>query len=178
VENNKKIILITFLAVLVVLVAYRIMHPYRQQTVSELTFTGSGEYRKITNKQYDPEGRARDRSDVLIDFLLTPPEHSGKVYKNIFFQEPYEHKAVLPEPVEPQERNPVENVKADLRQFKVFGFLENSGDTAIFMERGPEILVLRKGDKIDGKYLVDSISRKVITLKAENVNELIYMETF
>ncbi len=177
-ENNKKIILITLLAVLVVLVAYRIMHPYRQQTVSELTFTGSGKYRKITDKQHDTEDPAIDRSDVLIDFLLTPPEHSGKVYKNIFFREPDEHKAAFPEPVGQQERNPAENVKADLRQFKVFGFLQNAGDTAVFMERGPEILVLRKGDKIDGKYLVDSISRKVITLKAENVNELIYMETF
>ncbi|MCD6184262.1 MAG: hypothetical protein J7K84_00500 [Deltaproteobacteria bacterium] len=174
---NKKRILIILIVLFAVVFSYRIMHPYRQETVSQLSFTDTGGYVKI-NKNKSPHAAKRtyDIPDVMLVFLSNPPEHSGKVYKNIFFKKTAEKKAVLPEPAAPQDNNPLEKVNADLQQFKIFGSFKTLDDNAIFLERGREILVVRKGDKIDGKYLVKRISKQVVSLKAERINDLVHID--
>ncbi|MBL0732146.1 MAG: hypothetical protein JJW03_04750 [Desulfosarcina sp.] len=176
---NKKRILITLIVLFAAVFSYRIMHPYRQKTVSQLSFTSAVGYKKIKqNKSVHAAKRTSDIPDVMLVFLSNPPEHSGKVYKNIFFKETAEKQAALPEPAAPQDNTPLEKVNADLQQFKIFGSFKTLDDNAIFLERGREILVVRKGDKIDGKYLVKRISKQVVSLKAEQINDLVHMENF
>jgi hypothetical protein len=53
----------------------------------------------------------------------------------------------------------------------VFGFYRSKGETVIFLERENEILVVREGDRIDGKYLVKRIEKETMILRAEQLQE-------
>ena len=53
---------------------------------------------------------------------------------------------------------------------------DNDGERILFLERGKQILVIRKGDRIYGKYIVKEITQKELTLTALNINEDIHID--
>jgi hypothetical protein len=67
-------------------------------------------------------------------------------------------------------------VEQELNDFKSFGYLESSKGITLFLERGKQILVVRKGDRIDGKYIVKDITSKELTLTAMAINEDIHID--
>ena len=175
--NSKKKILLILAVIFAVTLAYRIMHPYHQKTVSQLTFINSSGYAKINKKKF-LKGRKQtfNVTDVMLDSFLNPPEHSGKVYKNIFFREKIVKTDVNPAPVIPEKDSPIKKINNDISQFKFFGSYKTQDDNAIFLEREKEVLVLRKGDKIDGKFLVEKISQQDVSLKVEDMDERVHID--
>ena len=170
--DSKKKILIILSVIFAVTLSYRLMNPYRQKTVSQLTFTNSKVYTK-TNKTGSVRGSRRTANiqDVMLDFFLNPPEHFDKVYKNIFFKEEAVKKEVIS-----QKDNPIKRVKNEISQFNIFGSYETLDDKAIFFERGKQVLVIRKGDKIDGKFLVEKISQQDVSLKSEEIDDRMHID--
>lgn len=173
--NSKKILIILGV-VFVVILAYRIMHPYRQETVPQLTFTNSEGYTKI-NKKKSSHGckQTFNIPDVMLDYFFNPPEHSAKVYKNIFFKEEIEKTESSPAPVIAQKDSPIKKINNDISQFKFFGSYKTPDDNAIFLEHGKQVMVVREGDKIDGKFLVKKISQQNVSLKYEEIDDLVYI---
>ena len=175
--DNKKKILIILSVIFAVTLLYRIMHPYRQETVSQLTFTKSKEYTKINkNKSVCGPRRTFIIPDVMLDYFLNPPEHSGKVYKNIFFKKEIAKTEAGSKPAFTQENSPIKKATNDISQFKIFGSYKTPDDKAIFFERGKQVLVIRKGDKIDGKFLVEKISQQDVSLKAEGIDDQVHID--
>lgn len=185
--SRKKAILFVLLGVFAITLVYRITHPYKQKKVSELTHTGGqsagGTRKSPDNAAKQPEGP----DEVLLGVFLKPPHHAEQVSKNIFFQEPAGRQTAQPvkpeepgpspnKPAGPPPENPVEMVNRELSLFRVFGFYESDGDKVLFLERGKEILVVRKGDRIDGKYLVKAIGKDSLTLRAEHIDEDVHID--
>ncbi|MFY9943686.1 MAG: hypothetical protein WAK57_16030 [Desulfobacterales bacterium] len=186
--DNKKKLLIVLLFVLAALVVYRLMNPFRQDRVAQLTHTGkgAGEDRVASTQSSPAAGQLKD-PDFLLALLQHPPQHSGRVLTPGF----WEPGGGLPGGESPPETepdpdaaaasavtplDPALQVKQELGQFRIFGFFKSRGELALFMERGKEILVVRKGDRIDGVYRVEEITPQVLTIRAENIDEAIHID--
>lgn len=186
--DRKKIILVVLVAIFLIALVYRIMHPFKQESVTELTYVGDRVVVKSIKGDSDHSGYKASGQDakVLIDLFLNPPRHKGKVIKNVFEATAVQkttpikdsdakkdqQRAVLEVP---QKKNPLELAKKDLSRFNVFGMYERGDEKVVFLERGKEVLVVRKGDRIDGKYMVENITEQKVTLTAKQLNEQVYI---
>jgi Tfp pilus assembly protein PilP len=187
--DRKKIILIVLVAIFIISLAYRIMHPFKQERVAELTYSPKRVYVKSIKKSEDlTDAKASATGTiVLLDLFKNPPRHKAKVIKNVF-QETRAEKTVKPTdvaqkreqkkavPVVPKKETPIELAKKDLSSLKAFGMYESGGEKVVFLERGKEVLVVRKGDRINGKYVIEQISSQRITLKSKQFNESVYID--
>ena len=180
--DNKHKILLVLSTFFVILVVFRIMKPYKQQTVETLTYTTSmtqinkKQIPITSNHQADPEGF------VMLDILKHPPPHSGTVYKNFFFDEPVKNTTT---PVRRQtnkkpslisKKSPLEQVKEELAGLKLFGIYEAEGKTSLFIEIDNQILVVNKGDQIKGQYIVKEITRDSISLSAKHIKDVLHID--
>ena len=190
--KNKQKILAVVLAALAVSVIYRVTHPFKQETVDELTFDKK-HFKRIYGET--DNGRRGSPSGIMLNFIDVPTNHSARVAKNIFSPKPsvpgQEGKTTHDEKKqdttagggEKPKRNEIsrpENIGPGLSDLKVFGMYENEQDKVIFVERGKDILALREGDTIDGTFKVQTISNELVTIKSKhsdralsiNMNEL------
>jgi hypothetical protein len=187
IKDRKKIILIIALCVFAVSLIYRITNPYKQERVAKLTYTG--QHFQIPGENQTQQGKASSPEEHLVnlDLFLNPPGHSRNVSSNIFSDQKTipavnEHIDVekpdgaLPEEITQTAPDKRKQVEDDLSQFKSFGYLETDGERTLFLERGKQIMVIRKGDRIDGKYIVKDITQKELTLTALSINEDIHID--
>ncbi|MFW5854869.1 MAG: hypothetical protein ACOCW9_06035, partial [Thermodesulfobacteriota bacterium] len=125
---------------------------------------------------------------VYLHLLSDPPEHQGEVLNQHFFQP---IPAVRPEPpspspspapaaggntAEPPAEDPLSMVEQDLSRLQVIGIYTRGDEPVIFFQRGKQTLVVREGDRIDGKYLVEEITLDAITLRAEHLNDTVHID--
>ena len=59
----------------------------------------------------------------------------------------------------------LEQVREQMGQYRYLGYLSQQGVQKAFVGKGKDIYILRKGDKIDGKFLVGSIDPGTLKLK-------------
>lgn len=186
--DNKKKLLIVLLFVLAALLVYRLMNPFRQERVDQLTYTGQGAgERRQVNSQGSPMVLPGE-ADFLLGLLQHPPQRSGRVVTPGFWgagELSPNGESAPPETAADSDAaadsanatlDPALQVKQDLGQFRIFGFFKSRGELALFMERGKEILVVRKGDRIDGVYLVEDITPHVLIIRAENIDEAVHID--
>jgi len=174
----KKKILLVLAAVFIICLSYRLMHPFRQATVDKLTYTGAGSRAKTKKTSVKDLGQNAATSNVMLDIYLNPPEHSEKVYRNIFIRKKKMEKkpSQKSRPARATVKTPIELVKEDLSRFKLFGYYITAGRPAIFFEKGKDVYVVRQGDRIDGKYLVEKITQQSVSLRAEHIDEVIIID--
>jgi hypothetical protein len=182
-DRNKKI-LFALLILLGLSLTYRIFHPFQQGEVTRLKYQDGAlgpTTRKISKDRVNPNRPP----EVKLSLLGKAAGRSRDVLRNPFFEEkPAEPvkapdptpKPSEPEPVRPTPPDPMETLNRDLGQMKVFGYYEGLGDMKLFVERGREILVISKGDKIDGKYLVKEIGNTWVTLRAEQIGQDVHID--
>ncbi|MBN1102834.1 MAG: hypothetical protein JXL84_05395 [Deltaproteobacteria bacterium] len=186
-RNRKKAVLAVCLCLFAASLTYRIMNPYRQERVTQLTYTGRPAQPPLGPGKSPKSSGAQVQRDVLMDLYLNPPKHSETVRKNIFFRRkaaPPPSKKVLPAETKvsapAQQPTPGMNrrlqVQEELSRFASFGYMQQEKQKILFLERGKDILVIREGDKIDGKYLVKSITEKVLVIKTDDLDEEIRIE--
>ncbi|MBW1893562.1 MAG: hypothetical protein JRF40_03440 [Deltaproteobacteria bacterium] len=188
IKNNKQKILAVFLVVLAVSIGYRIMHPFKQQKVNTLTFTGNKHIKRIIKTA---DGTANNYTGgpetIMLNLFENPPHHSGKIVKNIFSSQASisttKHIANKLNTEIKQSSEIAESVidtpektGSEFINFKVFGMYEATNDKVVFIERGKDILALREGDMIDGKFLVLQISSQRITLKSKLVDKPFFID--
>lgn len=158
------------------------MNPFKQEKVTVLKYTGS--HRQNTTRKSVPTKTKKKSSSsyVKLDFFTTPPKHSDKVIKNIFFKKkPAEKKTLIDSKYNMETEvstveDPVEKIKKELSKFRIFGLHESGGETVLFLERGKQILLIHKGDRIDGKYLVEKITKQLVTLSTDNIDEELHID--
>lgn len=184
--NRKKKLLAVLVILFFTALGYRILNPFEQGRVDRLTYSG------------DPKGETPGRAgakaspkkkdlgiEIPIELMSLPPEHRGAVLNEHFFQAIPAVKPEAPPPPPPEaggeERapaaeDPVAMVERDLSQLQVIGIYTQGDAPVIFFQRGKQTLVVRKGDRIDGKYLVEDITLDAITLRAEHINDTVHID--
>ncbi len=182
-DRNKKI-LYALVILLGLSLTYRIFHPFQQREVASLKYRDGAQGRTSRKIPENPINPSRPPS-VKLSLLEKTAERSRDVLRNPFFEEKTVEpvkapdptpKPTEPEPVRPAPPDPMETVNRELGQMKVFGYYEGLGDMKLFVEKGKEILVISKGDKIDGKYLVKEIGNTWVTLRAENIGQDVHID--
>jgi hypothetical protein len=58
-----------------------------------------------------------------------------------------------------------QEVREQMRQYRYLGYLDQQGVQKAFVGKGTSIYIIRKGDKLDGKFLVASIDPATVKLR-------------
>ena len=174
--GNQHKILIGLSLILAMMLTYRVVNPFRQQTVSRLT------YGRTNNIMTPQENRlTRNASDrmtrIKTDLLLPPPMVDLTVYRDPFRRPPKAPAANAPKPDRekpiPPIKTPDERAREALQRFKVFGSFRQGDQEALFLQRGKQVLIINVGDRIDGKFKIEAIDgRSVIVSAAEFENPI------
>lgn len=185
-RDKKKIILGILIFIFAVSLVYRATHPYRQRKVDTLTYTGAkSEARDKKGGIKDTDGSTVEEPLVMLDMFFDPPGHAREQTRNIFSREGETDEALgLPNQYEVDQKivddaPPVDeenSVEDDLSGFRTFGYMEGGGERILFLEKGEQITLIRKGDRIEGKYIVEDITKDELSLKVISSNEKIHID--
>lgn len=180
--NRQRLILF----ILVVLFGVAALWSYsampRQKTVSTLTFK-PGQQAKPVAVGKSIRG-ADDGSRLKLGLLdKEQPEFSGyrrNIFKPVFTDEfkivkqmavaikpPQSPKVVAP-PVAPPVAQPE---SAQLARFTFLGFLKKGAVKTIFLAKEKDILLVKKGDKVAGRYEATDISDQALTLTVTDTGD-------
>jgi hypothetical protein len=173
--SRQKMVLALLLVIFAISVAYSLLRRPQQRTLDKLKYTPGvkADSARITDRSLD--GR-KLRLDLLDREL---PRFSGfhrNIFRPIFSDEMHlpsvAAKHVLPvsppQPViapPPVVKSPAQVAMEDVGRFTFLGYLQKGNRRTIFLTKDNEIILLRKGDKISGKYEVAAISEEVMTIK-------------
>ena len=175
--SPKQKILIVLLSVLAVALVYRLANPFRQATVDRLTYAPA---RSVTAEQAQKLGKPQNT--ILLDLLQTPAEPSVVVRRDLFGKPSAARpdsvdNQIPPQPIlPPRPKSAVEQVREHLQRFKTFGSFKHGSSRYLFLERGKQVLVVTKGDRIDGKYEVLEVAEKSVTISTEDYEEPIKID--
>lgn len=75
-------------------------------------------------------------------------------------------------PLLPPEPQPTP-LQRDMAQFTFLGFLKKEGVKTIFLSKDNEIFLVKKGDRIAGKYTASVITEEALTIRVEDGGEII-----
>jgi hypothetical protein len=64
-----------------------------------------------------------------------------------------------------QEELNLRQVREQMGQYRYLGYLSQHGVQKAFVGKGKDIYIIRKGDKLDGKFLVASVDPTIVKLK-------------
>ena len=180
--NRQRLILAVFLGLFFCSLLYSYVRMPRQKTVDKLKYV-TGMTAPIATAA---AAKDADNARLRLDLLDARPGRSSTGGKNIFygiFAEPAK-KAVLPLPLPPppppvlkpqlsvplEVKPPVPAVaeptvlQREMATFTFLGFLLKENRKTIFLSNGKEIFLVKKGDKIAGKYAVTALTDEALTI--------------
>ena len=112
----------------------------------------------------------------MVDILDSPPRKNITMRRDLFRppttpKPPVESNqaSLPPKPVPPKSER--EKVQEHFRRFKAFGAYRQGEKRYLFLQRGKQVLVVTKGDRIDGKFEVIEIANFSATISAKNLSE-------
>ena len=168
--GQKQKILSGLLILLGIVIAYRMMNPFQQETVDRLTY---GRATKVaTTKAVGP---GQPQAQLRLDLFQSPPQNNINVRRDLF-QKPSpsvsskddEKKPETPKP-RPKPKSEQQKVEEHFRRFKAFGSYRHGDKNYLFLQRGKQVLVVTRGDRIDGKYEIETVAEKSATISARNL---------
>ncbi len=162
---------------------WRILHPFRQERVAALTYDGKTTHRVGATAGVSPARTAGPPAAMGAAPPSAQPEqpvtHTAEMRRDLFWSA---LPAIQPDSLEashapsPEPTDPMTLVRDELARFRVFGAWEDAHGMAVFLERDKEILLVRKGDRIDGRFRVEEINRDRMTLEAEREKETVQVD--
>lgn len=173
--NRQRLILFILLILLgcVVLWSYNAMP--RPKKVSSLTFKQGQLEREVATVTNKSDRVADDGTKLKINLLKK--EQTGfkgyhrNIFRSIFIEEPKIVKRKpevikLPPPavVTPVTPVPEKPYVAPLAHFTFLGFLHKGAVRTVFLAKDNDILLVKKGDLIEGRYKATDISDQSLTL--------------
>ena len=172
--GNQHKILLGLVLFLAVLLTYRAFNPYRQKTVSKLTY---GRTTKITSTPLKaPHGADKKRPTTVMTALFKdPPRVVVNTHRDPFRKaEPFAPARAI-ESVNPRPQSPprqpsaLEQAKERLGRFKVFGSFSQGERASLFLQRGKQVLVISAGDRLDGKFKIESINGNTVVVSTSDI---------
>lgn len=80
-------------------------------------------------------------------------------------------KSALPEPAQPVPAIAARPESAPLARFTFLGFLKKDAQRTIFLAKDKDIILVKKGDKIAGRYEASSITDQALTLVVSDTGD-------
>jgi hypothetical protein len=172
--NRKKLFLAFLLALLPLTIFYSYLRMPRQKSVETLRFTQGAPPKK-------PNAAAMPRVDdkkLHLELLDMEAQKFSGFRRNIFRPIFHDESKILPQPVviAPRPLPPVamtppplpvdapSPVQQDMARFTFLGFMKKDNRKTIFLATGNEIFLVKKGDKIAGKYEAVNITDEALTI--------------
>lgn len=121
-------------------------------------------------------GSFRPESLRIMTELLKKPAYAYKGVKRDIFSPLKMPSPVKEGPNAPQDPPPPSQLQALASQIKFVGFLEKSENRTVFLSRGSDIIMVKKGDLIDGRFRVAEITNAIMTVKDETTGENVTLE--
>jgi len=184
-KDKKKTLLTVCICLLAISVLYRLTHIYQQPRMTALIYTGektAAGSSKIVKKVIPSNA---ETSMINLNLFINPRSHSRDIKRNIFSEHTAaaeqekpaggDQKSTTQEGETPTP-NPEDQIKDDLSTFKSFGYAERGGEKILFIEKGKQIMLIRKGDRIEGKYIVKDLNQKELTLLVIANNEVVHID--
>ncbi len=175
------------LFVLVIIFAIAALWSYsampRPKTVSELTYK-PGQQAKPTAAAAEKSTRVAD-DGTRLKISQLDAETSGfkgyrrNIFKPVFVDElkivKQQAAAIKPPPprvpVPPVEQVIIQPEAAQLARFTFLGFLKRGSVKTIFLAKDKDILLVKKGDKVAGRYEATDISDQALTLTVTDTGD-------
>lgn len=167
--NRKQKILLGLLAILALALAYRLTNPFEQATVDRLTYSRA-------TKVIPVKSAAESREEVRLDLLQSPPRFDVVVQRDLFRPPaaaiPAAKNVDQPQASEPKPPPKTEGQKIQehFQDFKTFGSYRHGNEIYLFLERGKQVLIVTRGDRIDGKYEITDLAEKSITITTQGLS--------
>lgn len=181
--NRQRLILFVLVIVLVAAVIWSYTAMPRPKTVSTLTYAPGRQAKPAVTTAKTPLGAAADGRVLKLSLLEQEPStfkgYRRNIFKPVFVDEvkllKQKAAAVKPPqlpPAQPQKVVPVQPVQpvaaqpeaVPLARFTFLGFLKKDAHRTIFLAKDKDILLVKKGDKIAGRYEASSITDQALTL--------------
>lgn len=179
--NRQRLLLVGLLLSFALSVVYSYSKYPRQKTVDKLTFAPG----KASGPAPAKADSKVDDSRILLA-LLDERSAAGVSYrKNLFRPLFRDETRIVPLPPPPPKPLPSlpppppappavappaaaepPPVQRDMARFTFLGFLKKDGQKSIFLSDKKEIFVVKKGDKIAGKYEVANVTDDLLTINA------------
>lgn len=175
--NRQRLILF----ILVILFGVALLWSYsampRPKTVSSLTFKPGQQAKPVVNVK-DKAGREADDGTRLKISLLDAESPAFKGYRRNIFKPVFTDElkivkqqvvAVKPPPPPPPAVAPVQQTlilpeASPLARFTFLGFLKKGSVKTIFLAKDKDILLVKEGDIVAGRYEATDISDQALTL--------------
>jgi hypothetical protein len=154
--------------------------------VDALKYSG-GETEKPDKKasRKEPVASSVEESLLKLDMFLNPPAHSREQRRDLFSEQEGKGDAgalsgqTMIDQASGDNTTAAGNesrVEDELSSFRSFGYMERGGERILFLEKGKQIMLVRKGDRIEGKYLVKEITKNELTLTVIPGNESVHID--
>ncbi len=172
-RNREKTALIVLLAVLAILIVYRIMTDEKPRT-APLAYPPGSVARSAVREGLAAAGT---RADPLNVFIAKREERFPGVSRDIFRMEnpapPKPKKAVISKPLftaptstipeKTPEQIAADLARADLAKFRFLGYLTDK-DNTLFLSKDGELFIVKSGDRLLGNYQVKEAGRDSVVL--------------
>jgi hypothetical protein len=165
--DNKYKLLIGLALILAAILIYRLVNPFQQPTVSKLTY---GRTNKIAtpSSQTAPGDDPGPPSKAMAHLLEAPQALPAAVFRDPFRRpaEKDNSRPIEPAPPQPppQVATPDERAREQLGRFKAFGSFRQNGRESLFLQRGKQIMVVKLGDLIDGRFKIEALEGRTVTV--------------
>lgn len=182
--NRQRAILTAFLILFGCSLIYSYIRMPRQKTVDRLINLPGAIAKNKRPAKGDNTDPARVRLELLEPATGAALETRRNIFRPIFSDETQKLKIPLPPPppppskkvqlpVQPVEVKPQAPVVAeptplqrDMAKFTFLGFLKKDNKKTIFLASDKEIFLVKKGDKIAGRYDVTSLTEDSLTISS------------
>lgn len=179
--NRRKLVLAILLGVFACSLVVSYLRMPRQQTVDRLTYTQG---MRVEARR---SATATQQDDTKLHLDLLDREQSRfsgfrrNIFKPLFHEEgkiptgqpPRPPVLPLPPPPPPQQPAPqpvaVEPspLQQDMARFTFLGFLKKEAHKIIFLAKDKDIFLVKKGDKLAGRYEVTNITDEALTIQVQ-----------
>jgi len=179
--NRQKVVLTVLLVILACSLVIGYLRMPRQKSVEKLTYVSG--MKVPVARQVHGSDKADDR--VHLELLDSRPSAGVSVRRNLFsnlFAEVKKPITPLPPPPPPPVKPPVivappvaappvavvepTPLQREMARFTFLGFMKKDNRKTIFLSNDKEIFLVRKGDKISGKYDVTSLTEEALTISS------------
>ena len=180
--NRQRALLAALIAAFACSLVYSFLRMPRQKSVEKLTYQPGMTAQPVKSVQNRDSEGVRVRLDLLERTKGGLPAGGRNIFKPIFEIGVKKPSVPLPQPPPPPEIKPppppvpvpppppqvIEQTpeQRDLATFTFLGFLKKENRKTIFLSNGKEIFVVKKGDKILGRYDVTSLTDEALTISS------------
>jgi len=184
--NRQKALLIVFLGLFAFSLVYSFIRMPRQKTVDKLTYLPGMVATVTKNTKESVEDSSRLRLDLLEQRPVTKVSYRNNIFRALFPDDSARTTIPLPLPPPPPPPKVVTApemprqavmvpppavveptpLQRDIARFTFLGFLKKDGKKTIFLASDRDIFLVKKGDKIAGKYDVTSLTDDALTISS------------